>query len=386
MNYEEKYKQALERASKLRVQNPFDTLGRMVEHIFPELKESEDGENKRISKEITQFLKQNNGWNREWLAWLEKQGKNVQPDIPEDGQILNSLTDVDKRVFLDRPVTLRAAIAWLEKQGEQTKEWSNEDEYLLKETIKHLEELIRIDKKHFSGHNVPYCKRDIDWLKSLKFKKQGEQKPIKASYTTIVETGNGGVNAVVERDLFTDGCYGEKNPSDKVEPKFKVGDWLQYRYAEPFLVEEITEQGYCNGNSCLPFEWEDEIHLWTIQDAKDGDVLVASDGSIFLFASVVDCACKYYVALATDNHVKINKEAKGGYWETSKVVYPATKEQRELLFSKMKEAGYEWDAEKKEVKKIEQKTLNADEVIAWLVGNIIDFEDYVRAFKKDFGV
>jgi hypothetical protein len=33
---------------------------------------------------------------------------------------------------------------------------------------------------------------------------------------------------------------------------------------------------------------------------------------------------------------------------------PATKEQREFLFQKMKEAGYEWDAEKKELKKIEQ--------------------------------
>ena len=29
---------------------------------------------------------------------------------------------------------------------------------------------------------------------------------------------------------------------------------------------------------------------------------------------------------------------------------PATKEQRDLLFQKMKEAGYEWDAEKKELK------------------------------------
>ena len=32
--------------------------------------------------------------------------------------------------------------------------------------------------------------------------------------------------------------------------------------------------------------------------------------------------------------------------------WPATKEQRDLLFAKMKEAGYEWDAEKKELKKI----------------------------------
>ena len=37
-------------------------------------------------------------------------------------------------------------------------------------------------------------------------------------------------------------------------------------------------------------------------------------------------------------------------------LHPATKEQRDLLFQKMKESGYEWDAEKKELKKIEQQS------------------------------
>lgn len=32
--------------------------------------------------------------------------------------------------------------------------------------------------------------------------------------------------------------------------------------------------------------------------------------------------------------------------------YPATKEQRDLLFRKMREAGYQWDADKKELRKI----------------------------------
>jgi hypothetical protein len=32
-------------------------------------------------------------------------------------------------------------------------------------------------------------------------------------------------------------------------------------------------------------------------------------------------------------------------------IIPATKEQRDILFSKMKEAGYEWNAKKKELKK-----------------------------------
>ena len=42
----------------------------------------------------------------------------------------------------------------------------------------------------------------------------------------------------------------------------------------------------------------------------------------------------------------------GGSWRVF-TAYPATKEQRDLLFSKMKEAGYEWDADKKELRKIQ---------------------------------
>ena len=39
------------------------------------------------------------------------------------------------------------------------------------------------------------------------------------------------------------------------------------------------------------------------------------------------------------------------------VFQPSTKEQCELLFAKMKEAGYEWDADKKELKKVGQKPI-----------------------------
>ena len=42
----------------------------------------------------------------------------------------------------------------------------------------------------------------------------------------------------------------------------------------------------------------------------------------------------------------------GGSWRVF-TAYPATKEQRDLLFKKMKEAGYQWDAEKKELRKIQ---------------------------------
>lgn len=150
---------------------------------------------------------------------------------------------------------------------------------------------------------------------------------------------------------------GEHKSIDKVEPKFKVGDWLQYRNAKPFFVEEITKQGYVNGDSCLPFNWENEIHLWTVQDARDGDVLVCDVyEEPFIFKGLIDpnhpnCPVAYCgIDLVENFCVSVRN-----YWWTDENVKPATKEQRELLFQKMKESGYEWDAENKELKKIETK-------------------------------
>lgn len=59
----------------------------------------------------------------------------------------------------------------------------------------------------------------------------------------------------------------------------------------------------------------------------------------------------------------------------------------------MKEAGYEWDSEKKELKKIEPKTLDANKVIKWLNDQAclgwledVEVEKFVEQFKKDFGL
>lgn len=202
---------------------------------------------------------------------------------------------------------------WLTKLFPELKE--SEDEKMRKMCIRYLDREYQHHSSADDRKNVEKC---ITWLE-----KQGEQKP-----------------------------------TDKTGPKFnfKVGDWITNREGECYKIKSIYNVGgryYFaadkDGEDCrICFGITNEyFHLWTIQDAKDGDVLVASDGSIFLFAGVVDCACKYYVALTTDNYVKINREVKGGYWETSRAVYPATKEQRDLLFHKMKEAGYEWDNEKK---------------------------------------
>lgn len=255
MNYEKKYKEALERASKLRVQNPFDTVSQMMEHVFPELRESED---EKIRKEIISFMTDSLNWfpkketKESWIAWLEKQK--------------------DTNVLIQE---------------------ASEKSYT---------EGMRVERKR--------------WLE-----KQGKQK-------------------------FT----------DKVEPKFKIGDWItngEYTWK----VTDIKPLDYIlqsqNGDvvdDTISYV-DEEFHLWTIKDAKDGDVLAAHE-CLVLFKEIdglnIRCYCTYHYLNSESFYIDTlqNKTA----------FQPATKEQCDLLFQKMKEAGYEWDAEKKELKKIEQES------------------------------
>jgi len=163
----------------------------------------------------------------------------------------------------------------------------------------------------------------------------------------------------------------EQTPADNVEHKFKVGDWVQYRNAKPFLVKEITRQGYVNGNDCFPFSWENEIHLWTIQDAKDGDILIDKSGSrespfIFKETKPSDIKTDMLNPLAVFGYCGIGGAGftKGSGWgdTVNCIYYPTTKEQRDLLFQKIKEAGYEWNADKKELSKIkDESALNEEQ-------------------------
>lgn len=93
MNYEKKYKEALERMkSWANGEHPecFSEAQKTAEFIFPELKESED---ERIRKSLINFLKSPfvNITDKKvapWIAWLEKQNKQSSSDIPSRETIL----------------------------------------------------------------------------------------------------------------------------------------------------------------------------------------------------------------------------------------------------------------------------------------------------------
>ena len=109
---------------------------------------------------------------------------------------------------------------------------------------------------------------------------------------------------------------------------------------------------------CLPFSNEELIREWTIQDAKNGNVLsFDSDykgtkmfqiGIIEKYVGKVGCCSntfKTYVGMDWDNNLQI------GRYMGCDDIHPATKEQRDALMKAMNDAEYEWDIEKKELKK-----------------------------------
>jgi hypothetical protein len=109
MNYEKKYKEALEKAKKVHNRKDATDGGKLIlESMFPELKESED---ERIRKELIDAIQ--GLWDNDalpmpltvkrknnWIAWLEKQGEQKEMDYNEEFKkcITNPFYFIDKYV------------------------------------------------------------------------------------------------------------------------------------------------------------------------------------------------------------------------------------------------------------------------------------------------
>lgn len=85
-------------------------------------------------------------------------------------------------------------------------------------------------------------------------------------------------------------------------------------------------------------------------EPKDGDVVFSGSSLISIFKEMTsDTSLAAYAALSKG---ELKEEFE--FWSASNV-RPATEEEKKLLFDKLKEEGFEWDAEKKEVVKLKWK-------------------------------
>lgn len=332
MDYEKMYKDALAKAREIHRnedEKKFD-----MEWLFPELTESED--EKMVKAIIKALQSHSNSYNK-----LSSNG-----------------------------IQMEDAIAWLNRQV-PTK-ISEEDEKIRKEILS----LIQYTKGRRIGYE-PRIHQDemLAWLE-----KQGQQKPTEvrtigywqvedAEQKPTSDIRYDGVNAGASRSVvdgkpfdYEHATITQKDFAPKIEPKFKVGKW--YQCAKDFFGKGVTFDKntayYCAKEGCLQNEYGchiaivkdlyDNFKLWTIQDAKDGDVLTNGE-LILIFKQFEEPTYRQhiiaYVGLDTNGNIQITDDTWNLGIDKAK---PATKEQRELLFKKMNEAGYEWNADKKELK------------------------------------
>ena len=228
------------------------------------------------------------------------------------------------------------------------------DERIRKELISYIKQINYDDSHAWNGINLNVF---IDWLE-----KWGEQIPNYCHHEVDLSECS-----EEYRKAYYDGwnncnqqhsqLEAEQKPADKVEPKFKVGDWITNGIDFTFQVCSIKDNMYLrNDHYFIDIETADKtFRLWTIQDAKDGDILVCGERKgPFIFKGLLDKSHPEspvaYCGIDTLDNFII---ASGRSWWTDEEVYPATKEQHKLLFQRIEEAGWEWDAYKKELKLIE---------------------------------
>lgn len=145
--------------------------------------------------------------------------------------------------------------------------------------------------------------------------------------------------------------FSEQKSDDEAEPKFKIGDWVVRKDGENFgngrKFAQITtidkEKHWFDSGTWLEKE---DIRLWTIEDAKDGDIVVDGYGNIGIFEKRWGINWHTYCYLENESRFISVGGSHGSFCSL------ATKEQCNLFFQKMVEAGYEWDAENKKLNEL----------------------------------
>ena len=341
----------------------------LAEWLFPELKENED---EKIRKAIILFFElqdDNTTYSfiskKDILAWLEKQGefksnKWKEGDVVRYGGVLALVTNGRKAMKSNcEQITIQYPDEWvkaetrerkyffdlLEKQGEQKP--ANK-----KEEIDNLHNYLYSEQKH---DNVEPKFKVGDKIIEKDFDE--------CSCGTIIDIkddkyifDNGGFIYVKEQSLWK---LVEQKTTDKIKPKFHEGDWITDNNSTFQIVRVENEWYHADDGDKICFDVAHQYyHLWTVQDAKDGDVLACKE-EILLFKSYsvqnrISLYC-WYNGQTNNFH---NKEVADASLTTRNKICPATEEQCNLLFQKMKEAGYVWNVNKKELSKIEQANVN----------------------------
>lgn len=90
---------------------------------------------------------------------------------------------------------------------------------------------------------------------------------------------------------------------------------------------------------------------WELSDANDGDILAFNNDTIVVFKDLYNSDSFHSYCHIEDGIFGFSEDDSPD-WLNSEGFRPATKKQCDILFQKIKEAGYEWDINKKELRNI----------------------------------
>ena len=190
----------------------------------------------------------------------------------------------------------------------------------------------------------------------------------------------------------------EQKSTDKIEPRFKVGDWVVNKFGDSWHIDSLDKKNYqvfnVKGNyNYFPISKQEEMHLWTIQDAKDGDFLCCKSGWMCIFKSLNNYTNTFSSYCFMDSNKcffnsggechPLDKEFINAY---NGEIHPATKEQRDLLFQKIKEAGYKWNDKTKTLEKLIKPKFKVGDIIRHKESNKDDVYRISIIYDDSYGI
>lgn len=366
-DYKEKYEMALEKAKILlskckRVSDKASMIYRAedIENMFPEFQKPEEEKIKEALIELVKcnersgYTLLNNVSTSSMINWLEKQDKQnsniLWHDVTEEPEEQRELfcewkgyTDVWYDIAFYHPSN---KTFWNgEQQIENVVKWAYIDEMLNK-------------SNPYSGVSFQYnshiwgmCARDngveISIDNELKAFVSIDKSFIYPIHPQPYLAPKSASQAI--KEIITDNA-------NKIEPKFHEGDWVATNKGDAVQIGAVNNGYYTLFNGMdFDMSYVDKYwHKWTIQDAKEGDVLagkIDGDSYILIYKQIKDGWIETY-GHYYDSIDRFCVPSQLFCREVKGTFRPTTKEQKEFLFQKMRKAGYEWDADKKKIIKL----------------------------------
>ena len=313
------YDELIKRLNKAREDVGGYTFKSVYDEVMSELAESED---EKIRKDILTYLLQsansatlkvNAQKFNKWIAWLEKQGE-------------KGINGENREIPF----------------SEQNPADKVEPKFRIGDIIKDTEDGEVFTIRTITKDKYIYTDDSFDWIKD-----QDEYELV------------------------------EQKPADKVEPKFREGEWVVSPNGVYWHIDKISNNRYeVTSNIGESSNWPLDTniyHSFSIQDAKDSDVLAVEPIEDYQYPFVAiykEHGLDFFNSYCFIGFDGKFYEADTGH--STEKIHPATKEQRDQLEKAMTDAGYTFDFEKKELKKIEQKPVEWSEEDKNMLNQIIN--------------